>query len=52
MEDEYIRISSKYTVQKQLRSSLKTLFISLWNVLGAFLRPSGMTTYSKSPNLV
>ena len=52
MEDEYSRILSKYTVQKQLRDFLKTLLISLWDVLGALLRPRGITTYSKRLNLV
>ena len=52
VKNEYIRISYKYTVQKWSRASWKTLFISLWNILGVLLRPSGMTTSSKRPNIL
>ena len=51
MEDEYIRISSKYTVQKWLRVFLKDTVHKSLKCAGVLLRPSGMTTYSKRPNL-
>ena len=52
VEDKYIGMSCKYTVQKWSRDFLKTLFASLWNVLRALLRPSSVITFAKRSNLV
>jgi hypothetical protein len=46
-----MRMSSKYTTTKELVKGLNTSPISLMKVIGAFVRPKGMTHHSKRPYL-
>jgi len=47
-----MRISSKYTTTNFPKNSLRTWCMSLMNVLGALVKPKGMTNHSYNPNLV
>jgi hypothetical protein len=44
-------MSSKYTTTKELVKGLNTSFINLMKVVGAFVKPKGMTNHSKRPSL-
>jgi hypothetical protein len=46
-----MRMSSKYTTRKDLVKGLNTSSINLMKVVGAFVRPKGMTNHSKIPSL-
>jgi hypothetical protein len=46
-----MRMSSKYTTRKELVKGLNTSSINLIKVVGAFVKPKGMTIYSKRPSL-
>jgi len=47
-----MRMSSKYTTTNFPKNSLRTWCTSLMNVLGALVKPKGMTNHSYNPNLV
>jgi hypothetical protein len=44
-------ISSKYTTTKESMKGLITSFLNLMKVVGAFVKPKGMTNHSKRPSL-
>jgi hypothetical protein len=44
-------MSSKYTTTKELVKGLNTSSINLMKVVGAFVKPKGMTSHSKRPYL-
>jgi hypothetical protein len=44
-------MSSKYTTTKDLVKGLNTSSINLMKVVGAFVKPKGMTSHSKRPSL-
>jgi hypothetical protein len=44
-------MSSKYTTTKELVKGLNTSSINLMKVVGAFVKPKGMTSHSKRPSL-
>jgi hypothetical protein len=46
-----MRMSSKYTTTKELVKGLNTSSINLMKVVGAFVKPKGMTIHSKRPSL-
>jgi hypothetical protein len=46
-----MRISSKYTTTKELLKGLNTPSINLMKVVGAFVKPKGMTNHLKRPSL-
>jgi hypothetical protein len=46
----YMTISSKYTTTKRPIKAHKTLFISLIKVLGALVKPKGITLEEKCPS--
>jgi hypothetical protein len=46
-----MRMSSKYTTTKELVKGLNASSINLMKVVGAFVRPKGMTNHSKRPSL-
>jgi hypothetical protein len=46
-----MRMSSKYTTTKKLVKGLNTSSINLMKVVGAFIKPKGMTSHSKRPSL-
>jgi hypothetical protein len=46
-----MRMSSKYTTKKELIKGLNTSSINLMKVVGAFVKPKGMTNHSKRPPL-
>jgi hypothetical protein len=46
-----MRMSSKYTTTKELVKGLNTSSINLMKVVGAFVKPKGMTNHSKRPSL-
>jgi hypothetical protein len=46
-----MRMSSKYTTTKELVKGLNTSSIDLIKVVGAFVKPKGMTIHSKRPYL-
>jgi hypothetical protein len=46
-----MRMSSKYATKKDLVKGLNTSSINLMKVVGAFVRPKGMTNHSKIPSL-
>jgi hypothetical protein len=45
------RISSTYTTTKELVKGLNTSSINVMKVVGAFVKPKGMTSHSKRPSL-
>jgi len=47
-----IWMSSRYMTTNVLRSSLKISLINCMNVVGAFVRPNGITFHSKMPNFI
>jgi hypothetical protein len=44
-------MSSKYTTTKELVKGINTSSINLIKVVGAFVKPKGMTNHSKKPFL-
>jgi hypothetical protein len=46
-----MRMSSIYTTTKELVKGLNTSSINLMKVVGAFVKPKGMTNHSKIPSL-
>ena len=46
---EKIRMSSRYTTTQSSKRSLKMSFMRRWKEAGAFVKPKGMTKYSKRP---
>jgi hypothetical protein len=46
-----IRMSSRYTTTKELVKDINTSSINLMKVVGAFVKPNGMTNHSKIPSL-
>jgi hypothetical protein len=46
-----MRMSSIYTTTKELLKGINTSSINLMKVVGAFVRPKGMTNHSKRPSL-
>jgi hypothetical protein len=44
-------MSSRYTTTKELVKGLNTSSINLMKVVGAFVKPKGMTSHSKRPSL-
>jgi hypothetical protein len=46
-----MRVPSKYTTTKDLVKVLNTSSINLMKVVGAFVKPKGMTNHSKRPSL-
>jgi hypothetical protein len=46
-----VRMASKYTTTKELLKGPNTSSINLIKVVGAFVRPKGMTKHSKRPYL-
>jgi hypothetical protein len=44
-------MSSKYTTTKELVKGINTSSINLMKVVGAFIKPKGMTIHSKRPSL-
>jgi hypothetical protein len=45
-----MRMSSRYTTTKELVKGCKTSSIILMKVVGAFVKPKGMTNHSKIPS--
>ena len=48
----YIKMPSKNTNTHFLKNGFKTEFMRLWKVLGAFVKPKGITRNSKWPSWV
>jgi hypothetical protein len=46
-----MRMSSRYTTTKELVKGLNTSSINLMKVVGAFVKPKGMTDHLKRPSL-
>jgi hypothetical protein len=46
-----MRMSSKYATTKDLVKGLNTSSINLVKVVGAFVKPKGMTNHLKTPSL-
>jgi hypothetical protein len=46
-----MRMSSKYTTTKELVKGLNTSSINLMKLVGAFVKPKGMTIHLKRPSL-
>jgi hypothetical protein len=46
-----MRMSSKYTTTKELVKDLNTSSINLMKLVGAFVKPKGMTNHSKISSL-
>jgi hypothetical protein len=46
-----MRMSSKYTTTKEFAKDLNISSINLMKVVGAFVKPKGMTSHSKRPYL-
>jgi hypothetical protein len=46
-----MRMSSKYTTTKELVKGLNTSSINLMKVVGAIVKPKGMTIYLRRPSL-
>jgi hypothetical protein len=46
-----MRMLSKYTTTKELVKGLNTSSIILMKVVGALVKPKGMTNHSKRPSL-
>jgi hypothetical protein len=46
-----MRMSYRYTTTKELVKGLNISSINLMKVVGAFVKPKGMTSHSKRPSL-
>jgi hypothetical protein len=46
-----MRMSSRYITKNDLVKALNTLSINLMKVVGAFVKPKGMTNHLKRPSL-